>query len=139
MVTAWPSCRPTSAIVVIGACVVVSIFGQSLKNSCKSASVRFTAKDAKSANRYLYLALRTRTSSQYPNCANFHTKLNTKYQIPLPTPLSLLRFPAFRSTLPSCPEHPCLLRLQFPAEWRALRALTAMTALSAPSPRGLHL
>src|SRR5215831_2180420 len=46
MVTAWPSCRPTSAIVVIGACVVVSI-SSNLTTYYQSACVGFTAKGRK--------------------------------------------------------------------------------------------
>src|SRR6185437_7644758 len=117
---------PTSAMAVMGACIVVSICSN-LESYRHSAPVRFTPKDAKSAKEnknelISFLSVLRDLCGKTPRA------------IPPPRP----RSPTFRSTLPFFLGRPYFQRLQFPATWPARRGPSARSASSAPNRLSLR-
>src|SRR6266849_974782 len=121
MVTAWPSCRPISAMVVMGDSVVVFM------NKFLGSRLPELPRLPKSPELFglpTVIGLCVFQFWQLPNFGNFGIPLT-----PPPHPLLLI----CHTPRPSCRGRPLLHRLRSPSAGPARAAPTAATAWSAPS------
>src|SRR5579864_5138994 len=121
MVTAWPSCRPISAMVVMGDSVVVVIY-KSLLAVCQNCQ------DCQ--NRRNCLVYQLSSALNFFNFGNYPiVAIPAIPLIPPPRP----PLPVCHTPRTSCREHPLRRRLRSPAAKRARLGRHAEIAWSVPS------